>query len=285
MKTKSHTNNYFVKIRLPEIITWIIGLVVFMILIFGLNLNAQDHTLYRQDTIILRTGVIIPCLVLYDVTQSGTIKIVEEDSIGLPKNTEYSLTQISSFSIHSTQKERKGARRSLHAPKTIRLFVAFGGGFPRTLGISTNILFKNDLGGSISYRYRAVKSNSEPSDYHSGIFLLPFEPPRDEVTMLSVCFMKTFTNPTRKRIRFGIEAGPSLVRYSVVNFTKRSSFLGSNYVVSYKENVALGLLLRLKVELPVTKYFGFEIAATGNLNAVQSFASLELYLTFGKLRD
>jgi hypothetical protein len=262
------------------------SLLLFLVLAsLSINLSAQEIRQFNSDTVILRTGGLIPCIVVNDFSKYQKVKLVYAKSNGEFELKEIPLTEVQSFSIHSSQIERGDALSSVEGERKIKLYVGIGGGFPRTVGISANFLYKNDLGGSISFKYAALKSADAPSDYRPGLFLIPFETPRDEVTCISFCFVKAFSIPMRKRMRFGMEAGPSIVKYSYVHFAKQSSLLGPNYRTWYDSKVTAGLALRLKMEFPVTRFFGFEVAATGNINPIKSFACFEFYLTFGKVRD
>jgi hypothetical protein len=92
-------------------------------------------------------------------------------------------------------------------------------------------------------------------------------------------------------IRFGIEAGPSIVSFRIAEFERdtinKPTFLSSpdNYITTYKETETLGLAIRAKFELPLTRFAGVEFAANCNLNAIQHFFSAEVQFNIGLVRD
>ena len=74
MKTHRHTAvNKGIKI--PEIIIWLLALLVFTSLLFGSGLNAQTLDEFKQDTIWMRSGQIIPCKISREYTTEKLITL------------------------------------------------------------------------------------------------------------------------------------------------------------------------------------------------------------------
>jgi hypothetical protein len=171
--------------------------------------------------------------------------------------------------------------------------VGFGIGRKATpVGISSNFILSNNLGASISYKYKVFKAENLPSDYTAGSNFLTGpdnSTPDDLFSFFSFNLLKEF--PTKyKRIRFGIEAGPSLVKYRIAKFKREpiTSILivsSSNYSYRYENFQTVGLSLRAKMEFPFTRGFGLEAAICSNINEYKSFVALEVYLTFGYVRE
>ena len=99
--------------------------------------------------------------------------------------------------------------------------------------------------------------------------------------------VREFPSRTSKRVRFGLEAGPSLVKYERVDsyYLSYGWIFGSYYKAKTTEFTTGGLALRAKIEFPVSLGFGLEIALTGNINPYKPHFGIEFYLTVGKVRD
>jgi len=82
MKTQNKLNFYSGIIRLQEIIFWIIGILVFLCLIYGYNLIAQENETYNQDTIWLKTGEVIPCKISVDTKNPKFLSITYRNEQG-----------------------------------------------------------------------------------------------------------------------------------------------------------------------------------------------------------
>ena len=82
MKTQTNKNDLYSTVRLPEIITWVIGLIVFTSLLLSLDLMGQTLDEYKQDTIWLRSGEVIPCKIVSLGENAKTISITYRDDDG-----------------------------------------------------------------------------------------------------------------------------------------------------------------------------------------------------------
>ncbi len=279
MKTQSNQKDLYSTIRLPEIIVWIISILIFTSIIYGFNLNAQEDEHYRQDTVWLRSGKIIPCLIVGSTDLSNTIFVKHLDQEGKLVSDQYPFEQIARMKKVQSDLNKKSETYLPDVPKSVKIYLGVGGGFPGTAGISANFLLKNDMGGSLSYKFRSVRSHNEPSDYDGW-----WGTPGDEIYVFSACFVKAFPSKTTRLVRFAVEGGPAWINYSEAHFSESSGWF-SNYNVSYTSKNTAGLTLRAKLELPLSQAVGFELALMGNINPVRSFAGFELYLTLGRVRD
>jgi len=82
MKTQSNQKDLYSTIRLPEIIVWIISILIFTSIIYGFNLNAQTLDEYKQDTIWLKTGMVIPCKLSENAGDSKVISYTYRNEKG-----------------------------------------------------------------------------------------------------------------------------------------------------------------------------------------------------------
>lgn len=285
MKTRLHPSRFFVTIRLPEIITWIIGLLFFVFLILSLDLASQTQGQSLKDTVWLRTGEVIPCIILEERIYTNEIYVKQFNSSGRLITEKYPFESVSYFKKVSTKADTKDLSEYSNVVKSPKFYISFGGGWPANVGISLNFIAKNDMGGSISYRFYSLKSKKKPPDYFGGIFSIGT--PGDEITMLSASFMKIFPIRTKPRVRFGVEGGVSLITYSEAYFRRTSSnfIFGPNYTLTYEKTKTAGLAMRARLEFPLSQVVGLEIALAGNINPIRSFFGLELYLTLGRVRD
>lgn len=181
-------------------------------------------------------------------------------------------------------------------PKLTAVYLASGfdlgkHNFLPGFGVSANFLMSNNWGGSISIKNKSFVANNLPNDYEQPAFYLFGNGiPHDQMEMVSATVTRRLP-VNSKMVRFGVELGPTWVRYSQVEFTKSDRTTvtmwgaGSNYNTSFKEIETIGLLSRVKIELPLTRFIGCEFAAYSNINKYRSFIGIEAYLTFGSLRS
>jgi hypothetical protein len=169
--------------------------------------------------------------------------------------------------------------------KYLKAYFGFGFGFPLTGGLSLTVILKNDWGGSLSYKHTSYDKRDK-SGKTGGIFGPGFIP-GDQITEISLSAVKEFPASVGKRVRFGLEFGPSLVYYSKVeNIQIQSAWIfGSYYSAEYTDYTTVGINLRAKLEFPVSRVFGFEVAVYSNINPHKPHAGIEFYLTIGRVRD
>jgi len=151
-------------------------------------------------------------------------------------------------------------------------------------------IFSNNWGASLRYNSFFLRAKNLPDDYYNYTHIFPLAAngaPFDKLTLISFLFLKEF--PTKlKFVRFGIEFGPSFIRHQLSNFEPVANpipFLDSNYAISRENNNSIGLAFRIKVEFPITRVVGVEVAAFNSINEFQSVLGIELLLNLGILRD
>ena len=187
---------------------------------------------------------------------------------------------IASNRIHSQESQ---------ADKHSKIYFSLGGGAgikSQLMGFGGTCILPKEWGFSLSYKGSNYQARNLPSDYYQG---LDFQKPFDYLHVLSFNYLKEFSTST-KLIRYGIEGGPSLVTEGIAAFTYKplnglEDLFESNYSYSYTKKSTVGLSVRAKIEFPLTRFAGLEIAGFANVNSFQSIIGGEIYLTLGKIRD
>jgi hypothetical protein len=148
------------------------------------------------------------------------------------------------------------------------------------LGVSTTFVLSNNWGGSIRLMERLFDALPQKQQKYFSLV-----DPNDLLDIFSITVLREFKTK-QKNVKFGLEAGPSWVRYRVAEYQGHTNFWGYDYYeVTYNPALeSLGLFLRAKVNLNVARAVAFEFAAFGNINPYRSFAGLELSVNFGYLR-
>lgn len=162
--------------------------------------------------------------------------------------------------------------------------VGFGFGAKGNIsGINGAILFSNNFGASISYRYNTFKPDNLPLGYSKGAFEV-FEP-ANHLNIISLSLIKNFISYPGK-FKFGIEAGPSYDKYRYVTIVPNpkynpnnwNTFLLRKFLKEENEKNSTGLSLKAKTELEMSKYASIEFTIFSNINSMQSFIGIEFYL-------
>ena len=172
-------------------------------------------------------------------------------------------------------------------PKIAKLYLSCGGiGYNEVnvVGLNSTFILSNDWGGSISYQQSFLRTRNIPDDYSPGLCLFDCSQ-LDYTRVLALKILKEFPIST-KLIRFGIESGPSWVEYYFARF-RPGNFSGggsSNYTLYYDVKNTVGLVLKAKVEFPLTRFAGLELAAMVNINEFKSFIGMEINWTLGVVR-
>lgn len=178
------------------------------------------------------------------------------------------------------------AQRSRLQPEQLYLGLAVGKAvFPDAVGfgLSSTLMLSNHWGGSINFRTAVYDPETLPADYHSG-GIIDFDP-KDLVLMLSAHLVREWETDA-PFLRFGAEAGIGYVQYQYYRFLPNPNpgWFGSNYQEYKSKEETIGLSLRGKVLCLLTRNFGIEVAAAGNLNASKPVGQLEICLDLGFLR-
>ena len=136
-------------------------------------------------------------------------------------------------------KESSGARLT-------RVYLGVGGSDPM-VGINGNFILSNEWGCSVGFDNFGKQAEEMPYNYKPGLEIIDIlsNETHDELRSYSVRLMKEFPTSS-KLIRFGVEAGPSMVHYRKAHFTPNTAEfnLGSNYNIAYTYNNGVGLSLR-----------------------------------------
>jgi hypothetical protein len=164
-------------------------------------------------------------------------------------------------------------------------------------GLNYIFIGSKNWGGSIRYKTNIFKSKDVPSDYYDDGYRV-FSP-KNYVNILSLNMLKGFTTSTRSA-RFGIEAGPSWVRYSKAEFEPNTHYdpnpdpdvnwlykIGTKYKY-YKDHAksnTIGLSLIAKLEYLFAPYAGMEFALFTNINSLQPITGICISCNFGDVRD
>jgi hypothetical protein len=189
--------------------------------------------------------------------------------------------------------------------KLTSCYIGFGGNFGHQqsffpkVGLSGTFLLSNNWGGNINFKVKDFKADV-PKDYSGGSKEQPFlfGSFSDYLSISTLNVVREF--PTRmKRLRFGIELGLSWLTYSKLKFNKIAPFykyysingdtfsrlIINNYSTERSLSSAIGFSMRTKIELPLTRIMGLELAVYANINKFQTYIGLEAYLSFGFIRE
>jgi hypothetical protein len=126
------------------------------------------------------------------------------------------------------------------------------------------------LGASLNFMSGFVKMKDVPPDYYDGIFR--WSAPINNFWNLSLDLTVKLFSPD-KPVRFGFEAGPSFMRYTMVELTENPNYPD---LFEYKYNKtrtmhnAFGFNCAMKAEIPALDFLGCSFILFGNINAVQS---------------
>lgn len=162
-------------------------------------------------------------------------------------------------------------------------------------GYSANLLFNNRWGSSLSMRQYGFQSPNLPQDFEPGFLSNSLSQPwendltMDRIKTVSLKIVRTI--PTRdKNLRLGFEAGPSWTRYQERIYIPLESSLDGNiqtpsHTSNFKTHHSVGAEFRAKLEFPVSKWMGLEVATLTHLNKHQSYFGVEAAVSFGKVRN
>jgi hypothetical protein len=155
------------------------------------------------------------------------------------------------------------------------------------LGLDYTFINSKGVGGSFGYNLNIAKSKDVPSDYYStGLRVFA---PRDFLTLVWFDLVKEFL-ASNHTTRFGIELGPSWIRYNVAKIEINPhynpngwfyNFDPNKYTKSHVASNTIGLNLKAKVEFPALDFCGVEIGAFTNLNSSHSVIGLKFCVNFG----
>ncbi len=179
----------------------------------------------------------------------------------------------------------------------VNFYLGVGGGRisqGEIFGLNATLLKQGSWGLQLKCQSNLTLSKQLPLDYTCSIYYGSKQCGREDIlTVTSLKFIRQFLTSS-KRLRFGLEVGPSLVSNKIAQFKSGSFYYTSSdgvaqhqiyYNTSYIENNAIGLDLSAKVELPLLTFFGVELGMTSNINKFKSFLGYELIFNFGLVRN
>jgi hypothetical protein len=140
------------------------------------------------------------------------------------------------------------------------------------------------LGGSLNFMAGFVRLKDVPADYYNGLFR--WATPVNTFWDLSLNLTVKLSNPD-KPFRFGLEAGPSFIRYDMIELTENPNYPD---LFEYKYNKihtmhnTAGFYCAMKAEIPALNFLGCSFILFGNINTVQSLFGLDVCVSLGKVR-
>lgn len=174
--------------------------------------------------------------------------------------------------------------------------VYFGLGLSAPIGgvFAGTVILRSGWGGSVTWNISYPSAKNLPSDFDPGSGFLSgldlIGEGKDKINAISFRVLKEL--PTRsKKLRFGIEAGPSWVFTGVAaNFVRNPAPCGlfgcdANYDYEIINSNSPGLSLKGKFEMAITSPFGLEIGVTSNINPKRSYFGADFLVTLGYVRD
>lgn len=175
--------------------------------------------------------------------------------------------------------------------KSNKYYVGFGLGYGYTntlAGLNANFIGKNRWGFNLAYRVnRRIEAQNLPQNYESGLCFFGKCTPHDYSRSISFNIIRDF--PLKNAMGSAtIEFGPSMLRYREAQFTAYSQpglYLGSNYTTTYTERVSPGIHMRASRNFRMTTIVSAQIAATVDLNWLNSFLGFEFYFLMGDLNN
>jgi hypothetical protein len=176
-----------------------------------------------------------------------------------------------------------------HKVSFLEFNLGFGGGICTRGGIvgySNTLVFSNDWGAGMSIKSNLFKTEKLPDDFHKSN-TWNITPPLDYVHVLSLTLIKKFPTSSKK-IKIGIEGGPSAVRYNFAYFKLNPNYPGPNgfenkYNKYRSKKTAIGFSCRVKTEF-ITRFGGLEMALFTDMNELKSVLGLEFYINFAIVR-
>ena len=184
-----------------------------------------------------------------------------------------------------------------------KLYLNFGYGFGngQITSVGLNFVYLNNWGFSFRFsQLERTKNNDDKYLHNEMAFLISREfPTKTKWINFGVEGGLSF-NSQKEQVKSypsvnatsggggsGISSGGSGLFGGVV-WTPSTNNWGSNNssgftAKEYEIQRALGLIIRAKINFPLTKILGLEIAAVSNLNKFQSFYGVELHLIAGWL--
>ena len=152
-----------------------------------------------------------------------------------------------------------------------------------SLGI--NAINSKNWGLAVGYNSMTKKAKVLEPNEGKSCFLGGDCSPNDYIKSLAL--RPSYTFPTNVRfLRLGVELGPSFNKSEIAYKVNQENNLGiKSWDLKYNHNYSVGLSFSTKIEFPVSRYFGMQVACVGNANKYRSYLAVEFHAIFGIVRD
>lgn len=169
-------------------------------------------------------------------------------------------------------------------------FIGSGTGFSgKTFNFGATYLNSKNQGISASFLTNNHKTKKLPTHINtlgnSEENLLKL----NELKIVNISFVKLYATSS-KYIRLGFESGLDLYNYNYNAFTYKNPGSESSvssvgkYFITRKEVNAVGISLKMKIDLPLAKYAGIELAPGINFNKHTPLIGFQVKLNIGLVR-
>ncbi len=191
--------------------------------------------------------------------------------------------------------EIPAGERSIRQFINTHIYLGLGLSAPIGGAFAGSVILTSGWGGSVTWNVSYPSAKNLPSDFKRSSGFLSFldvvGEGKDKISALSFRVLKEF--PMRsKKLRWGLEAGPSLVFTGVAtNFVRVPEpcnplfGCGANYTYETINSNSLGLSLKGKFEMAISRPFGLEIGLTSNINSKRSYFGVDFLIMLGYVRD
>lgn len=169
-------------------------------------------------------------------------------------------------------------------------FIGFGTGFiGKTFNVGATYMNSKNQGISASFLTNNHPTKKLPTHINtlgnSEENLLKL----NELKMFNISFVKLYATSS-KYIRLGFESGLDLYNYNHNAFTYKNPGSESSvstvgkYYVTRKEVNSVGISLKMKIDLPITKFVGIELAPGVNFNKHAPLIGFQAKINIGLVR-
>lgn len=173
-------------------------------------------------------------------------------------------------------------------PELFFLYANIGGGVPGGTGfIGGDLITKQGWSVSVSFANSFRDSPNSPPDYYNNFTLFgnsPAHAVQEEITMWRFTVGKAWWISPESRVRLHLKTGIGFGHFSTPeNFVPTTSgpFQFSNYDYSRVEKPATGFIIQPSFELPVSRFLGFSVGFSANINTYWNIFNLTVAINPG----
>lgn len=160
------------------------------------------------------------------------------------------------------------------------------------IDLNLNYILKEKYSFKLSYTANIKKPKSQPEDYTTGvigILVWGLNNPADQFESFGASVGRTYKLNEKGTIRANLSAG---LGYTIMtepeNWTKKEKdkpvSLGENYTYDNVEYKTVSLIINPKIEFPISRYFGFTVSPTMQINKDRTYFGVGFGAIFGLLR-